>query len=121
VSKFVYVAGPISKGDMFLNVREGILTAERLRDAGLFPFCPHLSGLWQMVHPVGYEAWMTLDFAWIARCDALLRMPGESPGADREVAHARKLGIPVFTNEIDLLDWALGREAVHSAAARRAR
>ena len=34
---------------------------------------------------------MTADFDVLARCDALLRMPGESPGADREVAHALKV------------------------------
>lgn len=101
--KYVYVAGPISKGDPFFNVAEGVRWAEAVRAAGLVPFCPHLSGLWQMIKPVDYEAWLTYDFAWIERCDALLRMPGASPGAEREVAFAKKLGIPVFTNINEIL------------------
>lgn len=108
----MYVAGPISRfapgGSQFLNAREGVLVAERLRAAGLVPFCPHLSALWELITPVPYEAWMELDFAWIERCDALLRMPGESPGADREVAFAREHGVEVFDNEPELLAWALG-------------
>jgi hypothetical protein len=104
--RFVYVAGPITKGDQFLNVRNGILVGEALRALGFCPFVPHLSALWQMVWPVDYEGWMTLDFAWIERCDALLRMPGESPGADREVAHAKSLGIPVFHSDAELIAWA---------------
>ena len=92
----VYVAGPISKGDMFLNVRAGVLAGEELRAAGFHPFVPHLSALWQMIYPVDYEGWMRLDFAWVERCDALLRLPGESSGADREVAHAEAHGVPVF-------------------------
>lgn len=101
--KFVYVAGPITKGDQFVNCRNGVLAGERLRAEGLCPFVPQLSGLWQMISPVDYEGWMALDFGWIERCDALLRIPGESSGADREVEHATKLGIPVFYSEADLL------------------
>lgn len=99
----VYVSGPISKGDMFVNVRNAILVAEELRRAGLVPYVPHLSFSWQMLAPVEYEAWMELDFAWVERCDAVLRLPGESSGADREVAHANRLGIPVFCDVASLL------------------
>lgn len=106
IIKHVYVAGPISRGAMDQNCREGILLAERLRAAGLAPFSPHLSILWNMIAPVSYEDWMALDFAWIDRCDALLRMPGESPGADREVAYAKDHGIPVFYTEAELLNAA---------------
>jgi hypothetical protein len=42
----------------------------------------------------------------LARCDALLRLPGESPGADREVKRARELWIPVY----GLLEDQFGRE-----------
>ena len=56
-----------------------------------------------MVHPEDYETWMKLDFIWVESCDALLRLPGESPGADREVKHAITLGIPVFYSMDELL------------------
>jgi hypothetical protein len=39
---------------------------------------------------------MMLDKEWVLRCDCLLRLPGESPGADEEVELAVKNNIPVF-------------------------
>lgn len=42
----------------------------------------------------------------LARCDAVLRIPGESRGADLDVARARALGLPVYT-DVDQLP-ALG-------------
>lgn len=32
----------------------------------------------------------------LARCDAVLRLPGDSVGADQDVATARERGLPVF-------------------------
>ena len=32
----------------------------------------------------------------LARCDAVLRLPGESTGADQDVAIARERGLPVY-------------------------
>ena len=32
----------------------------------------------------------------LERCDAVLRLPGESRGADLDVARARELGLPVY-------------------------
>ena len=32
----------------------------------------------------------------LARCDAVLRLPGESAGADQDVAIARERGLPVY-------------------------
>jgi nucleoside 2-deoxyribosyltransferase len=101
--KHVYVAGPITRGNYINNIRAGVLAGERLRAEGLVPFIPHLSALWELIAPMGYEEIMAVDFAWILRCDALLRMPGESPGAEREVAFALANGIPVFYSEADLL------------------
>jgi len=43
-----------------------------------------------------YEFWLELDNQFIPCCEAVLRLPGESNGADKEVALAKKLGIPVF-------------------------
>ena len=38
----------------------------------------------------------------LARCDAVLRLPGESTGADRDVAIARERGLPVYTRLEDV-------------------
>jgi len=35
-------------------------------------------------------------------CDAVLRIPGESRGADMDVARARRLGLPVYTDVTQL-------------------
>jgi hypothetical protein len=35
-------------------------------------------------------------------CDAILRLPGESAGADEEVKLAKELGKPVFYSIVDL-------------------
>jgi hypothetical protein len=38
----------------------------------------------------------------LEHCDAVLRLPGESTGADRDVAIARERGLPVFTRVEDI-------------------
>lgn len=103
---YIYVAGPLSaptglddeesKAAVEANVARAIDAGLRLMDEGLCPYVPHLSYFMDKQEARPYEAWMALDFAWISRCCALLRLPGHSPGADREVAHAKELGIPVF-------------------------
>lgn len=106
----VYIAGPLSKGDMMGNARDAILSGSELLSMGVIPFIPHLSVLWEMIDPHSYEDWMAYDFAWLARCDAVLRLPGESPGADREVERAKSLGKRVFTRLNDVYEWAKERK-----------
>jgi hypothetical protein len=38
----------------------------------------------------------------LERCDAVLRIPGDSRGADLDVARARELGVPVYTDLSEL-------------------
>jgi hypothetical protein len=92
----VYVAGPYTKGDVALNVRAAIEAADRLLKAGYVPFLPHVTHFWHLVCPGPYEQWIAYDLEWLPSCQALVRLPGESAGADGEVARARELGIPVF-------------------------
>jgi glycine cleavage system pyridoxal-binding protein P len=42
-----------------------------------------------------YDDWLEMDLALIPRMDIVLRLPGESAGADKEVATAKQHGIPV--------------------------
>jgi nucleoside 2-deoxyribosyltransferase len=100
----VYVAGPISS-DPEGHARKAMEVGAALLDAGLNPFVPHLSVWWEKHNPQAYERWMAWDFAWLSRCDALLRLPGHSPGADREVAYATERGIPVFHSIADVVAW----------------
>jgi len=94
--KKVYVAGPYSSGDTAVNVAEAIKAGNRIVAAGHAPFVPHLCHFMHMLEPQHYEVWMKIDFAWVTACDALVRLPGDSPGADREVALALKNNIPVY-------------------------
>ncbi|AMV25475.1 hypothetical protein VT84_13840 [Gemmata sp. SH-PL17] len=43
-----------------------------------------------------YDEWLSVDLPWVAASDALLRLPGESTGADLEESCARDHKIPVF-------------------------
>jgi hypothetical protein len=112
----VYVAGPLSRSDdwpdMAMNVRRAIEAAGELADAGHTPFCPHLSHFWHMMFPRPYEDWLRMDFEWISVCHALLRMSGHSPGGDREVAEAKRLGLPVFFSVADFVAWAQDHASV---------
>lgn len=111
----IYIAGPISKGNQFHNVAVGIRAAAEVYRLGAIPFCPHLTALWDFVdQSMTYEDWMTICFAWIPTCDAVLRIPGESAGADREVAFAKSLGMSVF-DSLDEVRQAVSRASIAGA------
>lgn len=105
--KFIYVAGPMSSSGSYIeNIRLGIAAGEGIIRNGGIPFVPHLSALWQLVSPHSeYDFWLPMDLGWVEKCDAVLRLPGESRGADREVEHAKEIGIPVFHRLVDVIAW----------------
>ena len=108
--KYVYVAGPYTQGDVMHNIRASIEAASELLRAGLIPFCPHLTGFWHFHAPEDYNDWLAYDLAWLHKCDALLRLPGPSSGADNEVVVAKGMGIPVYNRMEKLLEDALVNE-----------
>ncbi len=102
----IYVAGPYSSHPS-KSVGAALFAAEKIWAAGGIPVVPHLTHFWELIHPHGYEEWMAYDEVLLARCDALVRIPGHSAGADREVMFACWAGMPVFsgvTNCICALD-----------------
>jgi hypothetical protein len=98
----VYIASPYTKGDAALNVKAQIDMVDELMNHGMAPFAPLYSHFQHMAHPRPYEDWANVDFEWVRVCDCLLRLPGESSGADAEVKLANEIGIPVFYNTHDL-------------------
>jgi hypothetical protein len=94
--KKVYVAGPLSKGNMMSNIRDAINAGMPLWVAGYAVYIPHTTAFIDFVWYMDYEEWLKYDDEWLKVCDAVLRIPGESSGADREVKLAHSLGIPVF-------------------------
>lgn len=103
---WVYVAGPYSNGDPVVNVREACAAGDILYAHGFIPIVPHMSMLWHMFSPKPYDHWLEYDLYLLHRCDALVRLPGLSAGADREVEYARARGIPVFTSLAKVLELA---------------
>lgn len=98
----VYIAGPYTKGDIVKNVRRAMLVGSRLWRRGLAPYIPHLTMFQHMLSPMEYEDWMSWDLQWLPCCDVLLRLSGESPGANKEIE--RFNGI-VFNTETELMEW----------------
>jgi hypothetical protein len=91
---WLYVAGPYAHPDPVLNTHRTIRVATAIREHTEYvPFVPHLTMLWHAVTPRPVEWWYAIDLEHLSRCDFLLRLPGESSGADREMAFAAKRGI----------------------------
>lgn len=101
-----YIASPYSIGSQALNVRASLVAADALLEAGVLPCVPLLSHLWELVSPKPYRVWMEYSLGWLRACDCVLRLPGESAGADEEVREARALGLPVFGSVVQVTMWA---------------
>lgn len=116
----VYIAGPISKGDIAHNIQQASDAFEALALAGLAPWCPHWSAFSGRVSvtPDGesvyciasaqpnrltHADWLAVDLEFVRVSAVVLRLPGESVGADQEVAEAERLGIPVFRSVADVI------------------
>ena len=105
----IYIAGPYTQGDGEQNVRRAITCANDLADAGFAPYVPHFTHFWHLQHPRPYEFWLEHDNEFLPVCDALIRLPGPSNGADKEVALANQLKIPVFSTIEEIVSFACRR------------
>lgn len=89
------MAGPYTRPDPVQNTHAIVRVADALLDAGFVPLVPHLTLLWHAISPKPYQSWLDYDQYLLARCDVILRVPGESQGATQETALAEEQGIPV--------------------------
>lgn len=107
----VYISHPITKGDGCDNFYECCKAQQKLMDAGFAVLNPGLS----MMHPnaknIHWQTWIDSDLKWVEVSDVVIRLPGESKGADIETAHAREKGIPVVqvTCLAGLEEWIVGQ------------
>lgn len=92
----IYIAAPYTEPDPVANTHKVIRIADALLAAGFTPLIPHLSLAWQLVSPKPYGTWLAYDRHLLARCDALLHVPGNSVGTLQESMFADGLGIPVI-------------------------
>lgn len=115
----VYVAGPLRIGNLAANIQKATDVAYRLAKLGYAPFVPHLScyfdgcdqfyrhpdessiaaAIPQAENRLNADEWIRIDLAWVEAADVLVRIRGESVGADAEVAEAERLHLPVFEVE----------------------
>lgn len=95
----VFISGPMSTcGEPSANWREAAKAAGELLALGFSPYVPHVSWLLAAVAENPVDDWRGLALDWVGACDIVLRLPGESRGADAECKRARELGIPIFTS-----------------------
>lgn len=127
----IYVAGPISKGNVSDNIARAHAAGIALLKAGIPAIVPHGSCFWgnrtlddlqhgngdrgafaHEVLPSGtlHDDWYQMDLVIVSKCSAVLCLSGESKGADLEVLEAQRLGKPVFYNLQDAIDWARAQE-----------
>jgi hypothetical protein len=92
----VFISSPYTLGDVALNVKRQIDVADELMNLNFLPFVPLYYHFQHMFHPRDYDQWLKFDLQWVESCDCLLRLDGESKGADIEVSRAKELKIPVF-------------------------
>lgn len=95
----IFISGPYTTNSVDWTAR-AIDIGQMVLHAGHAPFVPHLSHYWETLHHANdYELWMQIDLAWVETADLVIRVPGRSSGADREVKLAESIGIPVFVWE----------------------
>ena len=78
-----------------------------LVELGLSPLLPQLTEFIEIECGIRlpHATWMDLDMPWVEASDIVLRLPGDSTGADLEVAHAAKFGLPVFYSLDEIREW----------------
>lgn len=113
--KYIYIAGPYmgtASHDHtgYIDIERNVIQAKaamiQLVQHGIGVFCPHTHshGFELLTPDVPPAYWYEVDLHFLRACDAVLRLPGESKGADAEVELAHSLGKPVYYN----IDDAIG-------------
>lgn len=100
----VYIASPYTHGNTELNVQRSIDAAEAVAQRGHTVIAPLLSHFWHLRHPHPWKFWMAQCLDLLTCADMLLRLDGESVGADIEVREAKAIGIPVVYRIEDIPD-----------------
>lgn len=93
----VYISGPITKGNKTTNFSQACYAQELLMQSGLFSVVnPMLTMLLPQESNITWDCWLATDLDIIKRVDLVVRLPGESRGADCECEYAREIGVPVI-------------------------
>ena len=110
----VYIAGPMTNGDgksfNMAKINEAIETHLRLIELGYVPHCPQLTVFCELIRPgkIPYKDWLALDKHYIDDSDVVLRLEGDSVGADVECQYAKSCDKRIFYGLPSLL-WLAPR------------
>lgn len=100
----LYLSGPISnggtlsQGQQWCNAIQAMAIATDLSKGGIWVHVPHLTVLFDLMGGRSWEEWLGHDYPLVGLCDGILRLPGESKGANLEVKWAREAGKDIFYN-----------------------
>ncbi|OQB10008.1 MAG: hypothetical protein BWY21_00572 [Parcubacteria group bacterium ADurb.Bin216] len=103
----VYVSGPYSS-DPDNCTKRAIEVANTILSKGGVPYIPHLTQLWHLHTPKMWEFWIVYDCYILNKIKPkyLVRIPGESKGADIEVRiHKSTGGIVYELSDIEREDF----------------
>ena len=104
----IFIASPYSTPDgeqVAVNVRKSMAAWHELEEWGFAGHCPLLTHFLHMHQPKLRRTWLTHDNHWLLKCDCVLRLPGESEGADAECVLAHRHHIPVFYSVADIVEF----------------
>jgi len=111
----LYVAGQYSDVDVIPildNMRRGMQWCYKLIQCGPFaPWCPWMDYHYSLIGPMSKEQYYKVGLAWLRKADGVFVTtdPARSPGTRAEITEAERLGIPVFYDWNELMQWADGR------------
>lgn len=98
----VFVSGPYSN-NIEENLNNVIEVSNKLIDMGFVPVIPHFYHYIEVKHEKPYDVWLNCALGLLERSDIYFRLPGESPGADKEEAFADELDMVKYYSIDDLL------------------
>ena len=113
--KKIYVAGDYSADNIIeglQNIGKGRMESVKLFRRGFAPFCPWWDASFCIDLPYAdfdKDMFYNASMAWMEASDAVYVISGvgKGGGVDKEIARAAKLGIPVFYNMDDLVNWSV--------------
>ena len=103
--KVIYISSTYTLGDVKENVMRQIDAAHKIMDMGHAPIAPLLSHFLHLRRERPYDDWMVIDLAIVPKCDILLRLDGESAGAEKEVKIANECNIPIVYSFDELIEF----------------
>lgn len=108
----IFIAGPYGdhnpKDVQAANVARADQLARDLVCQGHEVFCAHkMTWGWGDDPRLTREQWLSLDMSFLRHwAEAVIRIPGHSPGADAEMAEAQRLGLKVLALNEKWSEWA---------------